>query len=383
MKRGRGFTLMETVLYMALFVGVGALITGITINSLEISKRETASTEVVQQLNFVMGTVQKLVGDASLIEAVYETDGDIDPTNDPTVINESNQCDDTTAYCTLRLRFENDNLDPTWVIASSAGVYLVSGDANEAGDTPLTIDEPASDRLTTDAVLVDFLRFTKYELPGGHALARVNLSLTYNTDVEKFRITKSLASAIGRVTAATFDDSLVPNTTNTYDLGIDGLTWRNLILSGSLNLAEGSAPTSAAGYGKLYANSTNKGLYFMDSTGTSTPVSLATDTKCLWLSNPTDVDDLKSIWIANGFSATITKIWCESDQTVNADLQVDDGTPADVDGTDLVCDATPAEDESIGGDPTLADGDRLDLAITSVSGSPTWLSICWTVQYDF
>ncbi|OGY57224.1 MAG: hypothetical protein A2Y84_00195 [Candidatus Colwellbacteria bacterium RBG_13_48_8] len=121
----------------------------------------------------------------------------------------------------------------------------------------------------------------------------------------------------------------------------------------------------------------------MDSSSTAAAVSLNTDTKCLWLSDPIAADDLKSIWTANGFSATITKIWCESDQTVNADLQVDDGTPADVNGTDLVCDATPAEDEAMGGDATLADGDRLDLAIASVSGSPTWLSICWTVDYDF
>lgn len=375
---------MEMVLYVMLFVAVGGLMTGITLNSLRVSTRENANTEVVQQLDFVMSTVQKLVGDASLVEAVYQTDGDNIPTNDPTVINQDNDCDDNSVYCTLKLRFENDNLDPTWVVASSTGVYLVSGDDDEAGDTPLTQDSPTTDRITTDAVLVDFLRFTKYELPSGHALAKMNLSLTYNTDNPKFRITRSIVSAIGRVTAATFDDSLVPNDANVYDIGaLGGLEWRSLILGSNLIMAEGSAPSASTGYGKLYVNSTNKGLHFMNSAGVTAPVSLSTDTKCLWLSDPADTDDLKSVWIANGFSATITKIWCESDQTVNADLQVDDGTPADVDGTDLVCDTTPAEDESMGGDPTLADGDRLDLAIASVSGSPTWLSICWTVNYDF
>ena len=107
-----------------------------------------------------------------------------------------------------------------------------------------------------------------------------------------------------------------------------------------------------------------------------------TDTKCIYFEDPTADDDFKSIWTANGFAATITKIWCESDQTVNMDLQTDDGTPSDVNGADLVCDSTPAEDESMGGDATLADGNRLDLAITSVSGTPTWVSICWTFQYD-
>ena len=61
-------------------------------------------------------------------------------------------------------------------------------------------------------------------------------------------------------------------------------------------------------------------------------------------------------------------------------LQWDDGTPADVNGADLDCDTTPALDESMGGDPTLADGDRLDLIIDSGTGG--WLSVCWTFTYD-
>lgn len=111
-------------------------------------------------------------------------------------------------------------------------------------------------------------------------------------------------------------------------------------------------------------------------------VELYTDTKGIWFEDPTAADDFQSIWTANGFAATITKIWCESDQTVNMDLQVDDGTPANVNGTDLVCDSTPAEDETLSGDVTMADGDRLDLVITSVSGTPTFVSIFWTFTYD-
>ena len=75
-------------------------------------------------------------------------------------------------------------------------------------------------------------------------------------------------------------------------------------------------------------------------------------------------------------------MWCESDQTVNMDLQLDDGTPADVNGTDLVCDSTPADVTSLGGDTGAAAGERLDLAITSVSGTPTWVSICFDFTYD-
>src|SRR3990167_1654180 len=108
---------------------------------------------------------------------------------------------------------------------------------------------------------------------------------------------------------------------------------------------------------------------------------LFTDTKCAWWENPVATDDFKSIWFAKQ-AATLTSIWAESDQTVTFMLQVDDGTPADVDTVDLAPAAGTAEDTSLDGDATMAAGDRLDLAVTSVSGTPTWCSICWTFTYD-
>jgi len=36
----------------------------------------------------------------------------------------------------------------------------------------------------------------------------------------------------------------------------------------------------------------------------------------------------------------------------------------------------------LAGDTTMAAGDRLDLAVTSVSGTPTWVSISWEGTYD-
>lgn len=108
---------------------------------------------------------------------------------------------------------------------------------------------------------------------------------------------------------------------------------------------------------------------------------LYTDTKCIRFESPVAADDLKSIWYAKN-ATTITSLWCESDQTVTAMLQVDDGTPADVDSVDLTCDSTPPEDTSLDGDATLAAGDRLDLDVASVSGTPTWVTICWTATKD-
>lgn len=107
---------------------------------------------------------------------------------------------------------------------------------------------------------------------------------------------------------------------------------------------------------------------------------LYTDSKTLYFENPTASDDFKTIAVANT-GWTITSISCESDQTVNFDLQVDDGSPTGVNGSDIAC-TTFATDSSLAGDTTMASGDRLDLAITSVSGTPTWVSITFGYTKD-
>ncbi len=107
---------------------------------------------------------------------------------------------------------------------------------------------------------------------------------------------------------------------------------------------------------------------------------LYTNGGTLWIQDPTASDDLKTTWVAPT-AVTITAISCESDQTVNFDLQVDDGTPTGVNGSDIAC-TTFATDSSLAGDVTLAAGDRLDLAVTSVSGTPTWVSISWKYTND-
>ncbi len=99
--------------------------------------------------------------------------------------------------------------------------------------------------------------------------------------------------------------------------------------------------------------------------------------------NPVDTDDNKSIWCndtANAF--TVTKLKCESDQTVTMMLQVDDGTPADMDSVDLVCISTPDTDTSLDGDAEVAAGECVDVATTSVSGAPSFASVTFTGTWN-
>lgn len=134
-----------------------------------------------------------------------------------------------------------------------------------------------------------------------------------------------------------------------------------------------------------YSNLTGGRSITNSPTGTiDADVELYTHTFCYRLpASPVAGDDDKSVWIndtANVF--TVTKLWCESDQTVTMMLQVDDGSAADMDSVDLVCISTPDTDTSLDGDATIAAGDRVDLDVASVASTPTWGVICFTGTFD-
>ncbi len=107
--------------------------------------------------------------------------------------------------------------------------------------------------------------------------------------------------------------------------------------------------------------------------------------ECFVVYRPVDevqnTDDIDSFWRASA-ALTLTEVWCETDTgTVNMDLAIDDGSRADVMGTDLVCASTAVSDSS-GLAGNMAAGDRLDLLIASVATNPTRLSVCVGYDYD-
>ena len=102
-----------------------------------------------------------------------------------------------------------------------------------------------------------------------------------------------------------------------------------------------------------------------------------TDVKGFVLLNPVDADDIESIWRPSNFSVTIVSIYCETDAgTVTMDLEIDDGTPATVNGSVITCTTSGVDDSSLAGDTGLDADERLDLEITTVT-TATRLSVFW------
>jgi len=217
MKSKKGFTLVELLLYASILAIVGGMLTGVMITSIRTQNRDASTNEVTEQLNFVIGTVQRLVRESSLVEEVYESG------------TSTQSCE---KYCALKLRMEDSDGDPEGdyknvVIISSDGdgVYIKEG-----------YEDPIP--LTTNEILIDNFIFTKTEVAGGHAIVQVDATFSRNTQNPQLATTRSSRSAVSRASAATFDSDLLPNQDGAFTLGqtSPNKRWSSLFLSDNLHV---------------------------------------------------------------------------------------------------------------------------------------------------
>ncbi|MBI4159728.1 type II secretion system protein [Candidatus Wolfebacteria bacterium] len=190
----RGFTLIELLIYTGLIAVVGGTLTGILVSSLKIGTQEAASAEVTQQLNFTLRTIERLVRSSSNIEI---------PAGVPT--------------STLVLRVPDSSKDPTIISIANGALTLKEGTA------------PATS-LTTDKVTLSSLSFRKFTQYPGHDTVSIDMTMTYNSQNPDSQVSRTLSSAIARVSAATFDSDLVPGTGYSFSIGQQGSPWQYIYL---------------------------------------------------------------------------------------------------------------------------------------------------------
>ncbi len=159
MKR-KGFSLVEVLVYTALIGVVGTLLNGILISLLRIQNKQTASTEVTQQINFVILNIQRYVRESTSIDVPANTPRD-----------------------TLTLRKSVPAKDPTLIYRSGNAVYLKEGASSEIP-------------LTTEDVNVDDLQFTKISSATGYDLAQFTLTISYNTQNPQRVFSKTISSSV-------------------------------------------------------------------------------------------------------------------------------------------------------------------------------------------
>jgi hypothetical protein len=218
----KGFTLVELIIYVAMFAGASVLLTGTLITVLRVQTRDAAGTDLSNQLAFVLDNVNRFVRESSLVEKVYEG------------TSEATTCAN---LCSVKLRMSNPEIDPTVITAKA--------DAGDSGVVKIFIKQGASAEfpLTSKKIKVSSFKLKLDNIPGGHSILSVDASFQNNSTNPQLQITRSLKSAIGRVSAATFDDNLIPSGSG-FNLGQNAVpTWNNGYFNGSVGIGT-TNPTS-------------------------------------------------------------------------------------------------------------------------------------------
>ena len=189
----RGFTILELLIFAAIFSIMSVAFLSALVSAIQVQVKQIAASEVNQQSQFLLATIQYYVQNSSLVELSSDT-----------------------ATTTLKLRMSSSSTDPLYIYLSGNVVYLKQTDSGAA--------EP----LTSARVTVSNLTFTKRANNPGHDSVNVLFTIAYNTASPTQSFLQNLQLSVARVGAATFDSNVVPASNNTYKLGTAALDWQSI-----------------------------------------------------------------------------------------------------------------------------------------------------------
>ena len=189
----KAFGIVEVLLYAAIFAAVVIAAVGVYVSVTRVQSNQTAAAEVQEQSQFLLQKIQYFVQLSSLIDMPKDTQ--------------------TT---TLKLRMAATSTDPTYFTVNASGtVYLQQGGG-------------ALQPLTSPKVAVTNLSFTKRSNPPARDTVSVSFTMTYNPSNFLQAFSQMFEMSVARVSAATFDSSVVPSSTMVYGLGAPTNLWASL-----------------------------------------------------------------------------------------------------------------------------------------------------------
>lgn len=233
MRYRAGFTLIELIIFMAIFaVTMGAFAT-VFVGVSGVAVRQGGIAEVQSQSQFLLQTIQYHVERSSVVEIEADT-----PTD------------------TLTLRMPSE--------AEGQVVIGLNGTAVE-----VEVGGDPAETITSPRVEVSDLVFTKHSNPGGKDSVSVSFTVAYATENVAQRFAQSLRTTVARVSAATFDSDILPDTGSTHQLGTSPEDWRsvnNTIFFSGSNVGIGTpspgAPLEVSG--DIYVSDSASGLILND-----------------------------------------------------------------------------------------------------------------------
>jgi len=222
----KGFSLIEIIIYLGIISIIAITFFRILGVSTRIQVSQVAANEVANQINFVMQTIQRLVRESSAV-IVSDNNGVISPDR---CIDASDASNDESLLLgadqpCLKLRMKDSARDPLfiWKDEETGSIKIKEG-TNQESD------------LTTGKVLDsnNKLVFRKYTNYPGHDTIEITLTLNYNSENQQAQVQRVAKTAISRVSAATFDSSLLSGDDGfggTFNIGQDAKRWANAFIT--------------------------------------------------------------------------------------------------------------------------------------------------------
>jgi type II secretory pathway pseudopilin PulG len=272
----KGFSLVETLLYVAILGIVAVLFTSIFGVTTRVQLEEASANEVANQLNFALQTIERLVRESSAVEASCPN---VNPAACPSGNGDDPDTNGVVEVAYLKLRMPESSNDPTCIslveddaVTHRGSIRVVQGTGS--GPEQCKASAP-SDAVTTSKVSVATapgtpgLIFTKFSNPPGKDTVQIDLTLSANTSAPGGQVSRHLVTSIGRVSAATFDSALLPSI-GTLDLGTALLRWQNAFVG---NLDVGGSISQPGNYD----NSQGRGFFIVGGQGSVSCTTICTN----------------------------------------------------------------------------------------------------------
>ena len=221
----KGFTLVELLIYLSIFAVASIFLISILVTFVRVDVEQSAASEVAEQANFILQRIQNTIQNASFLVVNDDINDEIDAAlglpHTYLVIKAANEGDDPITSVT----------DPNSPIV----IYKEGDFVKVRQGMPININN-----LNNNKVKVTDLRFTKVSSHPGRDVVLINLILQYNSANVMQQVTRTFTLGVSKASAAVFDTSLQPGAF-TLDIGTATNRWRNLFLSGTLNVIGSSA----------------------------------------------------------------------------------------------------------------------------------------------
>lgn len=234
MKKIAGFTYIELLIYMSVFAIVSFIFASVLTTFTKLHIRQLAESELNNQLNFAIQTIQKLVASPETAAITVNNGG-------------APQDQDNSPGAVLVLRRKSSGEDPTRVYVSNNALVIKKG-------------AQAATPITTNKVSVSNLTFDKKTNAPSYNSVKITLALQYTGVVGN--VSRQILATVGRASAATFDADVYPVSDNISNVGLSTNRWKNGFFSGLLQ-ADGGVKVSTTAVRPSCSTNSDRGLVWV------------------------------------------------------------------------------------------------------------------------